>query len=312
MIAPVDVWAAVVVVASAAFGLCAPGVARCSPGRAATWLLSAGSVLVAGSAVVVPAIFVFVALGQIRFFAGIAGWSASSLAAWFPIRWPVAVMSAVVLAAQLTRSSKVLTGRGRRLMRAWQASRTFDTSLVVIPSDQLVAFALPGWPGRVIASRRLLQTLDGTERRALLAHEQAHLDQRHDLHRAAAAMAAAVNPMLSHVPAAVRLATERWADETAAHAIGDRERVAATIDRVAATTSGLARLSAMAMGVGDADVALRVAALLSQPRHRRPIWEALLVAVAVLAVAAALIGLYDTKQVFETAEQAYLHARSAR
>lgn len=56
-----------------------------------------------------------------------------------------------------------------------------------------------------------------TRRRpALLAHERSHLIHHHHLHHTAARLAVSVNPMMSRLPAAVKRATERWADEDAA------------------------------------------------------------------------------------------------
>ena len=64
----------------------------------------------------------------------------------------------------------------------------------------------------------MLRSLDGAQRRALLAHERSHPRHRHHLHHTACQFAAAVNPLLRRLPAAVELATERWADEDAAAA----------------------------------------------------------------------------------------------
>jgi hypothetical protein len=301
-------WVLGIIVASALFGLCAPGVGRRAPARTATWLLSVGSLLVGASAVVVTALVGLFVLGQVPSLAAQGGWSPGSLARWVPVHGPAALIPLVVTAAQVAVVSRTAMRGGRILVRAWRANCNFDTALVVIPGADPVAFALPGWPGRVVASRGLLRILDGVERRAVLAHEQAHLDQRHDLHRAAAALAVAANPLLRPVPAALRLATERWADEAAAAVIGDRLRVAATIARVAGLPAGPSVRPSTAMAATDADVALRVNSLLAAPR-RRASWELLLLLVAVAAVATALTGVYDTKHMFEAAEQAYLHAR---
>ena len=311
MTAPL-LWVGAIVLASLLFGLAAPAVARQAPARTATWLLSTGSLLVAASALVVPSLLVLMAVGQMPVLAGLGRWSAGSLAHAFPGLTLVAVAPGLMLLGQAATLSVWAGTGGRRLIGAWRASRAFDTSLVVIPDTRFVAFALPGWPGRVVASRGLLQSLDGAQRRAVLAHEQAHLDQRHDLHRAAGAVAAAVNPLLGRVPSALRLATERWADETAAAAVGDRARVAETIGRVAIGCSGGHVPPAPAMGAADADVARRVTSLLAGPPSQGRPWQALLLGLAAVAVAVALKGMYDTNQIFQTAERAYLHASMSR
>jgi Peptidase family M48 len=303
--------------ASLAFGATAPTVARVVPARTAVWLLSVGSVVIAVSTMVVPAMIVLTALGQWPWLAGMGQWSAGRLARSVPFGGGLFATALAVGVVQVFLALAWARSGGRRLVAAWGASRRFDTSLVVVADGGLEAFALPGWPGRVVAGRALLQALDPVERRAVLAHEQAHLDQRHDLHRAAAALAARVDPLLYRVPAALGLATERWADETAARYVGDRAAVARTIEAVASVGRDGDRFGAgpawmSAMHAGASDVALRVALLGAGPRPHRLRWEAALVGVVVLAGAAALVGLYHTKELFETAEHAYLRAAGAR
>jgi hypothetical protein len=307
--APVVVWVGGIVTASGVFGWCAPPVARRAPARAATWLLSVGSLLVAASVLIVPALLVLVAVGQLPMLAGIGDWSARRLARWFPLHSALVAVPVAVLVAQLSVLILVAARQAHGLRRAWRTSRDFDTPLVVLPGRDMVAFALPGWPGRVVASRGLLQCLNGRERKAVLAHEQAHLDHHHDLHRSAAALAAAVNPLLRTVPAAVCLASERWADESAADAVGDRGLVAATIRRVAKAGSIPASLRPSVMGVSDGDVAVRVTALVEKMPTRPWRWEVLLVLVVAVAVGLALCGLYDTRHIFEVAEISKVHLR---
>src|SRR6185437_8548787 len=77
------------------------------------------------------------------------------------------------------------------------------------------AYALPGAPGRIVVSGRLLDALDDRGQAALLAHEQAHLAARHHLFTTVAHLAAAANPLLLPVARAVDYTVERWADERA-------------------------------------------------------------------------------------------------
>lgn len=51
----------------------------------------------------------------------------------------------------------------------------------VVASDLPVAYCLPGLRPRVVLSRGALSLLADDEVRAVLAHEEAHVDQRHDL-----------------------------------------------------------------------------------------------------------------------------------
>ena len=59
--------------------------------------------------------------------------------------------------------------------------------------------ALPGSPGRIVVSGRLLDALNDRGRAALLAHEHAHLAGRHHLFTTVAHLAAAANPLLLQV-----------------------------------------------------------------------------------------------------------------
>jgi Zn-dependent protease with chaperone function len=306
---PVVAWVGGIVVASGVFGWCAPAVARRASARAATWLLSVGSLLVAGSVLIVPALLALVAVGQVPMLAGIGDWSARRLARFFPLHNDLVAVPVAVLVAQLWVLMVAAARQAHGLRQAWRTSRDFDTPLIVLPGSDMLAFALPGWPGRVVASRGLLQFLNDRERKAVLAHEQAHLDHHHDLHTSAAVLAAAVSPLLRTVPAAICLASERWADESAAVAVGDRGLVAATIGRVAKAGSIPASLIPSVMGVSDSDVAVRVTALVEKMTARRWWWEALLALVVTVAVGLALCGLYDTKHIFEVAEisKAHLH-----
>jgi beta-lactamase regulating signal transducer with metallopeptidase domain len=113
---------------------------------------------------------------------------------------------------------------------------TPDGPVVVVPGQAIEAYALPGAPGRIVVSGRLLDALDDRGRAALLAHEQAHLAARHHLFTTVAHLAAAANPLLLPVARAVDYTVERWADERAAAVTGDRRLVAATIGRVALLT----------------------------------------------------------------------------
>ena len=135
-------------------------------------------------------------------------------------------------------------------------------ALVIVPTDEPTAFAVPGRPGHIVVSAGMLRQLDGAERRVLLAHEQAHLSHHHHRYVWIATMAAAIAPPLRPVLARVRFATERWADEAAVDEVGDRELVARTIAR-AALVQVPAPVPALAFG--GIGVAARVEAILHDP-----------------------------------------------
>ena len=104
--------------------------------------------------------------------------------------------------------------------------RLADATLVVLPTDAVVAYATPGSPSQVVVSRGLARVLGADELDAVVRHELAHLRNRH--HRDLA-LAAVVDATLGWMPglrastAALRLGVERSADEEAAERPGARE-----------------------------------------------------------------------------------------
>ena len=45
---------------------------------------------------------------------------------------------------------------------------------MVVPDGTADAYAVPGWPGRIVVTAGMLDALNPDERRVLLAHERAH------------------------------------------------------------------------------------------------------------------------------------------
>jgi Zn-dependent protease with chaperone function len=142
-----------------------------------------------------------------------------------------------------------------------------EDSFVVLPSERAAAYALPGRPGRIVVTVGMLRALDGPERRALLAHEQAHLRYKHHRYVALASLAAAILPVLAPVAARVRYATERWADEVAAATVGDRAVVARALARASLAANQTKPIGALAMS--DEGAVARVRCLLGQDPPRR-------------------------------------------
>ncbi|WP_326707192.1 M56 family metallopeptidase [Streptomyces cyaneofuscatus] len=134
--------------------------------------------------------------------------------------------------------------------------------LAVLPDDVPYAYALPGSPGRVMVSTAMLSALDPAERRALLAHERAHLDGRHHRLLLATRLAGCINPLLRPLQAALVYSTERWADEEAARATGDRRLTARAVGKAALISASGPAAAAMAGFAAAGPVPRRVAALL--------------------------------------------------
>ncbi|MEV8568277.1 M56 family metallopeptidase [Streptomyces sp. NPDC051322] len=295
---------------SAVVALTAPAAGRRLPPRTAAWLLTTAAVIAAGAWVTVLAMIGFTLVGQIPEVAEEGRWSPHLLAADTPVDRPVAAacaMAVLVCAVTLT----VVSWRQARLMvDAWRECRDLPVAgdLVVVDDPVPTAFALPGLPGRVVVSSGMLRALSADERRALLAHERAHLRHRHHVFLLVLQLTAAVNPLLRRVVGAGGFALERWADEEAGAVVADRGLVARAVARAALATRGA---PAAAMAATGGPVPQRVRALLAPPPpvRRRPAlaFAALLVACcASLAVAGHDIdGLFDAATTANTAGAAH-------
>lgn len=260
--------------------------------RLATWLLAGSAVGLAAATATVLSLLVVAGLIQIPLVAQLGEVSRQVVQHDDAPSKSVALLAAIGLAAACAAALRMIRRRVRTLLAAAEHARHLPgTGEVVIVEDDGVAeaFTVPGRPGRIVVSTGMLAALTETEREALLAHERAHLRSHHHWFTAAAQLAAAANPLLRPLARAVAFTIERWADEDAATACGDRHLVARTIARAslakaaAAARTGTAapsRAAGVALGVtGDpADLAelssagpvpRRVAALLAAPPQRR-------------------------------------------
>lgn len=189
----------------------------------------------------------------------VLAWCREPLGAHAPLPAVVGVPS-VVMAA-------VLTTRCVRVVVNWRRISENDRGGVeIVESPQPIAYAVPGRGGLIVVSCGLLELLGHAERRAVLAHEAAHVRHRHDRYLVVAALASAVGlgPILGE---RLRHACERWADEEAASHVGSRETVARALGRtaLASTAPDLLRPAIAATGVTE-----RIRALVTAPpAHRR-------------------------------------------
>ncbi|GAA1360809.1 M56 family metallopeptidase [Streptomyces beijiangensis] len=168
---------------------------------------------------------------------------------------------ATVLVRTVRRQTAELC-EARRLMGRPKAG-----DLSVLRDGRPDAYALPGRPGRIVVTTGMLQALEPVEREALFAHERAHLSGRHHLFLACAELAALCHPTLRSLRPSIGYALERWADESAADAVGDRSVAARAIGRAAlAARSAPSPRPSAALAAAAGPVPRRVAALLD----RRP------------------------------------------
>jgi Zn-dependent protease with chaperone function len=265
--------------------------------------------------VFILAVLAFTWIGQFPLVAARGAWSPAALRSDSPVpAGPAMVSGALVTLAAV---SVVLTG-ARRVWALVEVHRTCRDltavgGLVVLDDARPDAFTTAQPAGRVIVTTGLLRALGPQERRVLLAHETSHLAHRHAWWNLAADLAAAVNPLLRPAARAVATAVERWADEDAARAVGDRRLVAATLVRVAQLQTRFAvtarsPMAAAGPAATGGDVAVRVRALLGPPPRRRPLAAAAVVAVLLASALPAAAVQHTGEALFEhAARPAVIH-----
>lgn len=294
------VWIAVLL-APIPVALLSARVSRGLPPAAATRLLSTASVLCAGTSAFVLAVLAVTPLAASPPVAALGRWSSAVLQALAPASAPVSVVSLLGLAG----GALLLVRSLRRTGAQWLAAHRFCAAagpgwLLVDDDVPSGAVAVPGLRGgRILASRQLLAALPPDERRALLAHEAAHLRYHHAAHRSAVELAAALNPLLRPVVPAVRFATERWADEVAASVAGRRSAARALLH---AALQAAPRPVPRASAAFSRDaVPQRVEALLSGRRRVRGAAAALVLGATLVAVLGMAATARHTEASFERA-----------
>jgi Zn-dependent protease with chaperone function len=289
-----------------------PLAARLEP-REATWLLTAAAVILAGCSTVALALLAASAAARVPIMASLGDYSQNVVHRADPTSAVTGSVAALVLIVAAVGVAIAFRHRARALAESYRrAARLHDDGTVVVVRGTAVeAYALPGWPGRIVVSGHLLEALDEPGRAALLAHERAHLAGRHHLFTTVAHLAAAANPVLVPLARTVDYTVERWADEQAARVTGDRRLVALTIGRVAMMASP-ARWPAVALGMVRAGsrrisvawagpVPRRVAALLGPPPRSRVLLMAAAVLIVALTGACALQAARDLHALLELA-----------
>jgi Zn-dependent protease with chaperone function len=296
-------------VVSALLGLAIPHFGRLLRPATATRLLVAAGATCAMTSAFALAILAWTYIGQFPLVAALGDWSVRLLKARDPVPPQAAQIALLALGAAATMAARAAFRHVAALVRAARTCRELrggSAGMVVVDDPAPRACAVPGPPGdqgRIVVSSGLLRALDPDERRVVLAHEGAHLRDRHHLYRAAAAVAAALNPLLVALPRTVEYTTERWADERAAEGVGDRRLAARAIIRAALITTRYAkRPSTAELGFDHADVPSRINCLLAAPPRRRPLASALLLAALVLCLVAANDARADTEKLFESSE----------
>lgn len=149
-----------------------------------------------------------------------------------------------------------------RVLRLHRSIRCDCAGPVHVADDQRpFAVTLPGRGGQIVVSSGLIDLLEPAETEVVMAHEHAHARLRHDRYLLVAELSAAALPPVRPLARWARFSVERWADETAAAACGNRRLVAETVGKVAL----FGRPSPGMLGFAGSGVSNRVIALLQPP-----------------------------------------------
>ncbi len=227
--------------------------------------------------------------------AGVPGW----------VGLPAAGVVGVLLTAALVRVVVI----GGALFRAERLCRSLPGATDAVFVDEPDIVALAGWRGRILLGRPLYERISGADRAVVTAHERSHLRHRHHLYLHAVGVAVTANPLLRGVRPVVGLGIERWADEDAAAAVGDRAGAAHALARVALvrqelrTTAGHVPAGPV-LAAAAGDVRLRVAALLEPATPNRRSWLLVPLVLSTLVLLLAGVGLAHVHDLIEAAQAA--------
>ncbi|MFF8959544.1 M56 family metallopeptidase [Streptomyces sp. NPDC014894] len=242
--------------------------------RAATWLLTTVAGVLAVCSTLCLALLVVVGTAQLPGNPLPDGWSDPEVRAAVPydeLAGKAAIPALIAVLAAGTRTAWHHHRVRRRAERALAGLPPVAADPVaILPDPAPYAYALPGRAGRIVVTTGMLAELDASERRALLAHEGAHLAARHHRFLLTVRLAARANPFLRPLGTAVAYTAERWADETAADAVGSRRTVARAVGK-AALVSRAAPMGAFPGFATAGPVPRRVAALLG-PAPAARLW----------------------------------------
>lgn len=272
---------------------------RLRPGAAVT-TLTVAAVGTAVASVIAVAVLAFAGMDQLPVPRRMAYWLDDHGPLDRPLPEAVGVLALVALALMATSvlyRTVLITVAFVRSDRNWGRSPA-PNGLVIVDTPIPDAFAVAGPRQRIVISRSLLRALPHDQRRALIAHERAHLDSHHQFFIQAVDVAAAANPLLLPVTRQIRAYAERWADESAAARVGRpliaRALTTAALARTAAQRSTRSpqnplrpvsgALSAIRHGVVE-----RVLALKRPAPRPRPTFSVVLIAMTVAALLTALV-----------------------
>ncbi|MDX3852363.1 M56 family metallopeptidase [Streptomyces sp. AK02-01A] len=207
--------------------------------RGATRLLSCVSVVLALCSTLCLGLIMVVGTAQLPSNPLPDGWSDPEVRAAVPYD-EVAGKAAIPALIAVAAACAAAVWRHYRVRRSAERALAGmpESPVAVLPDSVPYAYALPGTPGRVVVSSAMLSSLDSREREALVAHERVHLAARHHRYLLAVQLAARAHPLLRPLRSATAFSAERWADEEAAAAMGDRRLMARAVGKAALVSHG--------------------------------------------------------------------------
>ncbi|MFJ7779136.1 M56 family metallopeptidase [Streptomyces yangpuensis] len=243
--------------------------------RTATWLLSSVATVFAVCSTLCLGLLMVVGTAQLPGNPLPDGWSDPEVREAVPYDEVAGRAAIPALLWVLASCSQVLWRHRRVRVRAGRVLAGLRAaSVAVLPDEAPYAYALPGrrrHRGRVVVSSGMVALLSAPERRALFAHERAHLAGRHHRFLLSVQLAARANPFLRPLRTAVAYTAERWADEEAAAAVGSRRTVARAVGRAALVSRGGPTPGLAGFAAVPGPVPRRVAALLA-PAPAVSVW----------------------------------------
>lgn len=287
---------------AAVLGLVLVVLAAVVPGRLAraTWpqrapayalLLWQSLGLAAGLLAVETALTVALAPAGATHLDALRSWGSAPLPWW-------SLAAGLVAAGLIARLLAVLVGSTVRTLRARRRNRVLVDLVAtrnpllarthVVDHDVPLAYCLPGLRPRVVLSRGVLDLLREDEVRAVLAHERAHVEQRHDLVVLPFVALCATFPRLAGVRLArqeVALLIEMLADDRAAR------RYPRTVLARALYKVGSAQVPVGALGAGGDGVLLRAQRLVQPPAGLGGVQRTAVVLVTALVLALPVLAL---------------------
>jgi Zn-dependent protease with chaperone function len=287
------------------------------PPRTAAWLLTGAAVVLAAATSAGLGLLALAAAVRFPPVDAIGGMSLTVVRRDDPAPLPLGIAAGLLLAVAAAAAIRAAWLRTTALTAAHRQARCLPgTGQVVVLADEAAdAYAAPGWPGRIVVTSGMLGALTNAERQVLLAHERSHAAGRHYLFTTAARLAAAANPLLRPLAAAVGYSLERWADEHAAAMARSRPLAARTVAKAAlaaraapprrsASAATLAAVPAPASARGAGPVPRRVAALLRPAPRPRLLLVAAAVALMVICGLSVLEAASDLHGLIEFAQAA--------